>query len=261
VLLALFEHVAHTRRAHADEHLYEVRAGDRKERHLGLARNRLGEQGLAGTRRADHQHPLGDMPTQLLELGRIAQELHQLGHFFLGFIATGDIGEGDRIGRFVEHAGLGLAERERAATPTALHLAHEEHPYADQQQHREPRHENAHQEGLLFFWLGSGDRHAGLHQVRHHPDILNAGRVHRDLASVDGRCLDHAPVDGGLGYAARAGLLHELRILHGAGRGLARVELVEHRHQHDTDNHPDRKILEKIIQLLFLVIPVMGAIN
>jgi hypothetical protein len=37
VLLGLLEHVAHARGADADEHLDEVRTGDREERHLGLA--------------------------------------------------------------------------------------------------------------------------------------------------------------------------------------------------------------------------------
>ena len=37
VFLALFEQVAHAARAHADEHFHEVRAGNRKERHVGFA--------------------------------------------------------------------------------------------------------------------------------------------------------------------------------------------------------------------------------
>ena len=50
VLLRLLEHVAHARRADADEHLDEVGAGDREERHLRLARDRAREQRLAGAR-------------------------------------------------------------------------------------------------------------------------------------------------------------------------------------------------------------------
>ena len=56
VLLRLVEHVAHARGADADEHLDEVGARDREERHLGLAGDRAGEQRLAGAGRADHQH-------------------------------------------------------------------------------------------------------------------------------------------------------------------------------------------------------------
>ena len=52
VLLGLLEQVAHARGADADEHLDEVRAGDREERHAGLAGDRAREQRLAGARRA-----------------------------------------------------------------------------------------------------------------------------------------------------------------------------------------------------------------
>jgi hypothetical protein len=47
---------------------------------------------------ADHQHAARDAPAELLELGRIAQELDQLGDFFLGLVAAGDVGEGDGVG-------------------------------------------------------------------------------------------------------------------------------------------------------------------
>ena len=122
VLLRLLEHVAHARRADADEHLDEVGAGDREERHLGLAGDRLGEQRLAGARDADHQHAARDAAAELLELGRVAQELDQLGDFFLGLVAAGDVGEGDRVVRLVEHARLALAEartRRRARRPAS----------------------------------------------------------------------------------------------------------------------------------------------
>src|SRR3546814_5537455 len=53
ILLALLEHVAHAAGADADEHLDEVRAGDREERHVRLPRDGAGEQRLAGAGRAD----------------------------------------------------------------------------------------------------------------------------------------------------------------------------------------------------------------
>ncbi len=51
-LAALLEHVAHARGADADEHLDEVGARDAEEGHVGLARDGLGEEGLARSRRA-----------------------------------------------------------------------------------------------------------------------------------------------------------------------------------------------------------------
>ena len=39
--------------------------------------------------------PRGMRAAELLELARVAQELDQLADFFLGFVAAGDVGEGD----------------------------------------------------------------------------------------------------------------------------------------------------------------------
>ena len=71
VLLALLEQVAHAPGAHADEHLDEVRPADREERHVGLTRDRAGQQRLAGSRRAHQQHALRDAAAELLELLRL----------------------------------------------------------------------------------------------------------------------------------------------------------------------------------------------
>ena len=122
VLLRLLEHVAHARRADADEHLDEVGARDREERHLRFARDGAREQRLAGAGRADHQHAARDAPAELLELGRIAQEVDQLGDFFLRLLAARDVGEGDGVGRLVQHARARLAEartRRRARRPAS----------------------------------------------------------------------------------------------------------------------------------------------
>ena len=66
------EQVAHSAGADAHEHLHEVRAGDRQERHSGLTGHGAGQQGLAGARRTDEQHALGDAGADLLEPARAA---------------------------------------------------------------------------------------------------------------------------------------------------------------------------------------------
>ena len=70
-LLGLLKQVAHLGRAHAHEHLHELRAGHGEERHVGLAGHSLGQHGLAGARRADQQHALGHGRADLLILGGI----------------------------------------------------------------------------------------------------------------------------------------------------------------------------------------------
>ena len=132
MFLRLLEHVAHARRADADEHFDEVRTGNAEERHLGFAGDRAREQRLAGAGIADHQHAARNAPAELLELAGIAQKLDQLGDFLLRLFAAGDVGKRDAVVALVHHARAALAERERAAAPAALHLAHEEYPDADQ---------------------------------------------------------------------------------------------------------------------------------
>ena len=67
MLAGRLEQVAHPAGADADEHLHEVRAGDRQERHAGLAGDGPGDEGLAGARGADEQHALGDAGADLAE--------------------------------------------------------------------------------------------------------------------------------------------------------------------------------------------------
>src|SRR5690606_21870642 len=83
MLLGLLEHVAHAAGADADEHLDEVGTGNAEERHLGLAGDRARQQGLAGARRADHQHATRNLAAKLLEAARVAQEFDQLADLLL----------------------------------------------------------------------------------------------------------------------------------------------------------------------------------
>jgi hypothetical protein len=53
IAFSLVEKVAHTGSAHADEHLHELAAADREERHSRLTRDSPCHQGLACARRAD----------------------------------------------------------------------------------------------------------------------------------------------------------------------------------------------------------------
>ena len=137
VLLALLEQVADARRADADEHLDEVGAADREERHVRLAGDRAGEQRLARSGRSHQQDALGDAATELLELLRLAQEVDDLLQFFLGLVHAGDVLERHLLLGARRQLRLALAERQRLV-PAALHLPHDEDPEADHQQDRRP---------------------------------------------------------------------------------------------------------------------------
>ena len=135
VLLALLEQVADAAGAHADEHLHEVGTRDAEERHVGFAGHRAGQQGLAGSRRPDQQHALGNAAAQLLELLRLAQELDDLLQLFLGFIHAGDVLERHLLLLHGEQARAALAERQRLVA-AGLHLADHDEPQRAQQDER-----------------------------------------------------------------------------------------------------------------------------
>ena len=86
-----------TRRgADAHEHLHELRAGDREEGHARLAGDGAGEQGLAGSGRADQQHAARDPRAERVELLGVLEELDHLGQLLLGLVHAGHVVEGDR---------------------------------------------------------------------------------------------------------------------------------------------------------------------
>ena len=187
VLLGLLEHVTDTAGADTHKHFHKVGAGNTEERHLGLARNGLGQQRLTGTRRAHHQYTAGNLATQTLELGRVTQEFDQLLHFFLGFFHARHIGEGSLDLVFAQQFGLGLAERHgaTAATTAALHLAHEENEDGQDQQNRQYGQEQLGQETLTLrlqphhidVVLNQGGHQVGVQGRRFHRTELATIRV------------------------------------------------------------------------------------
>ena len=244
LLLGLLEHVAHAAGADADEHFHEVRTGDREERDLGLTRNGAGQQGLAGTRRADHQHAARDLAAQLGELGRVTQEVDQFANLFLGLVAAGDIGEGDLDLVFALQLGARLAEGHRALGPaaTALHLAHDEDPEADDQDHREEVHQDRAQRDaagrrrLLEFHLLAA-QHVDQVAIVGRGDgagLAAAGGV-RHIIGTAAHFAQHYFLD-----VAAVHLVEELRIRRTlrAGSAALRREALEDHHQHDGDDHP-----------------------
>ena len=60
VFLGLLKHIPNPRCADPDEHFDEIRTGYGEKRHFGLAGNGAGQQGFAGSRRADHQRTARD---------------------------------------------------------------------------------------------------------------------------------------------------------------------------------------------------------
>jgi hypothetical protein len=93
--LGLLEEVAHAACADAHEHLDEVRAGYREERHARLAGHGLGKQRLARARRAHEQHAVRDLGAHLLVALGLAQEVANLLQLLHGLVDAGHVGELD----------------------------------------------------------------------------------------------------------------------------------------------------------------------
>ena len=149
VLLALFEEIANAACADADEHLNKVGAGDGEEGHVGFAGHGARQQGLAGSRRPDEQHALGNAAAQLLELLRLAQVLDDLLQLFLGLVDAGHILEGDLLLLHREQACTALAERQRLVA-ARLHLPQHEEPDGAEQDERSDVDEQGNEDVVLL---------------------------------------------------------------------------------------------------------------
>jgi len=162
--LRLFEQVPHARRADAHEHLHEVRARDREERHACLAGHRARQQRLAGAGRAEEQHPSRDLRPHRLELRRVLQVVLDLLQLLDRFVDAGHVAE--RGLRLILGDGLVLAapELHHAAAAPLGPVQHEQQDAADQQHGEDHRDQRAQQRvRLLRIDLG---RDAGCLQQR-----------------------------------------------------------------------------------------------
>ena len=141
LLLGLTEEVANTAGADTHEHLHEIRAGHGEERHVGLACNGFGQQGLTRSRRAYEQGALGNLTSEVGEFLRVLQELHNLLHFLLGRGLSGYVLERHLrlvLPTLLYQTGFGAADIEDSAHcghPTA-HIPHYQHPNQDDEKQR-----------------------------------------------------------------------------------------------------------------------------
>src|SRR3569832_501491 len=236
VLLRLFEHIAHARRAHAHEHLDEIGTRDREERHLGLAGNGFRQQRLTGTRRTHHQYATGDLAAEFLELAGVAQELDQLGHFLLGFFHAGHVGESNLALVLAHHAGPRATKGHGATTTAAaLPLPHEENPHGYQQQHGEPGNEHLHQQTLLLLRPGL-DHYVLVEEFVDHAGI--AGAIGKEFLPPRAFALDGTTLNHYFRYLSLPDLFDEIGVRELFSRNLRGTEAVEDRHQHDRNHYP-----------------------
>ena len=137
-----------------------------------------------------------------------------------------------------------------AATATALHLAHEEYPYTDQQQHREPGDEDLHQQRFLLGRLRL-DLDTITQQVVDHLRII--GRVGGEGLATAHLPLDGTPVDNDVLHPAGFDIRNELGVRQALGTRRWGSEVVEHGHQDDRNDHPQKNVFRHVVQFSFLL--------
>ena len=144
-LLGLLEQVAHARGAHAHDRLDELRGRHGEEGGVSLARDRAGQQRLAGSGRPVEQRAARDSGAELRVALRVLEEVHDLHQLVLGVIDSGHVVEGDSLllpGLDAPSRG-GAAEAAEHAATTATHLAAEK---PDEEPHQQDRREEAEQQ-------------------------------------------------------------------------------------------------------------------
>ena len=103
IFLALFKHIAHTAGTNTNKHFDKIRAGDGKERHIGLASDGAGQQCFTRTRRANKQHTFWNFAAKSLKFARVFQKFDNFFKLSFGLINAGNI--------FKSHASLMLGQQ------------------------------------------------------------------------------------------------------------------------------------------------------
>ena len=151
LLARLGEEIAHPGRADAHEHFHELGAGDREERHLRLAGDRLGEERLAGAGRPDQEHAFRHASAEPPVLLRVLQKVDDLPQLVLGLVDARHVIEPHAgVGLDVD-LGLRLADLHQPAAESALggDAAGKIGPHAEEECDRDHPRQNVPQERAL----------------------------------------------------------------------------------------------------------------
>ena len=109
-LLGLLEQVAHAGRPHADEHLHEFTAADRKERDVGFAGDGAGQARFCRCPADRPAESLWESSPRAPGSARVLEEVDHLLQFVLGFVAAGHVVEADARVLVGDELGLALAD-------------------------------------------------------------------------------------------------------------------------------------------------------
>ena len=132
--------IPHPRGTYTHKHFHKIRTGDAEKRHPRLPCNRLGDQGLAGSRRSHQKHAFGNPCSHLGVAPGIAQKIHDLLQLALFFFQSGHVFKTGGFLAAVYHLGMALAKVHHpgiasAVVPAQSHDDKENHQPAQDQGH------------------------------------------------------------------------------------------------------------------------------
>ena len=153
ILLGLCEQITDTGGTNADEHFDEVGTADAEEGDTGFAGYGTGQEGLAGPRRAEEEHPFGYLGANGIILAGVAQEFDDFRQFLLRFVFTSNVFKGNLDLTFPVHLGMALAKVHDPAA-AALGLLHDEEPDGNEDQDWQDCCQHVHPPRRLFGRFG-----------------------------------------------------------------------------------------------------------
>ena len=171
-------------------------AGDREERHPGLAGHGPGQQRLAGAGRPDHQHAARHHRAGPRVAVGVPEEVDHLGDLGLGALVAGHVGERGRGPLLVEDLGPGPADAQRALQAAARVPRHPEPQPAEEQQRQAEDQQPAEH-------LGTETRPGGLRGYRHAVGLQLGQQRLVGLRRDDHRVVGPAGQRAGAGPARR----------------------------------------------------------
>ncbi len=238
VLLALLKKIPYPGGADPDEHLHEVRSGNRKEGNSRLARNRLGQKGLSRSRGAQKNDALGDFPAKLLVFLGVFEEVHHFHQFGLGLVYPGHVGKGDLLGTTGHEPGTALSKGQ--GTPAAsLGLSHGEKEEPEQKKNGAELEEDGRPNPLLLGRLG-GHGHILFQEKLGQFRVMVVRLDHGEIFPGFGGSQDHAVLgmDIGLLHVPSLHLGDEFGIIPGVrffGVALGLLDEIHEDHENDQE--------------------------
>ena len=157
--LGLLKQVSYAGCTHTHKHLYKIRTGQRKERHLCFSGYRLCKQSLTGTRRSHQKRTLRKLCTDTGIFPRIMQKVHHFRQRFLRFFLARHILKSDTGFLFYIYLCIAFPDTHHPAAAFAEHAEYKKHDTVNNCKHQYVA-ENRAEYGIGFIHRHTAVRHS-----------------------------------------------------------------------------------------------------